>query len=817
MGKKREEYKPKRSPLEHQKRHYDANKRKKFYALFWEQGCVDADTEFLSQDGWKKISDYEEGDLVTQWYSMTGDVELVEPEAYIDLPSTGFYHFKHDRGLDQMVCGDHIMPTLTKQNKNIGSARAGSIAARLARSSTAIQFVPNQFYGSFGEGAEISDAELRVQVAVNADGSFPTGCRTNRCTVSLKKTRKIKRLRQLLSELPYDPGLYEREKGEYTLFSFNAPLRQKDFSGVFKELDKCQMMEVVDEIFHWDGNLESKTFYTRRESDADYIQLLFGYIGKRASKRADIREDGTDYRVRVYEQDSPLSTIRWNNITPIAPVEGERKYCFSVPSGYLLLRRNGNIFPTGNCGKSKGMIDDAGYLFCEGIIDFLVVVAPNGIHANWVIEELPKDMGVDYEAMIYYNGKGIKWERELMEFIDPKRKTDKLRVLTFPVEGFTSKKAKAVFSHVVKNFDVMCCIDESDKIGTHDAMRTKYLLDEAPRIKARRIGSGTPVDSKPLAAWSQMQFLSPKIFNQDFWSFRSRYAKMVDNTIEVGGKEIKQKFVVGYKNLKLMHDILAKHSDRVLKEDCVDLPDKIYKTIPLEMSAEQRKYYKQMEKAQAYIIEEYEDQVKSLDLSDPEDRKKLLDLKLVASKNSLDTMGKLSRITGGFVDKGTPVKGCPKLKWLKENADIISATGKLIIWARYRDELAAIKDALGDAAVVIHGGVQGDDREEAVRRFKEDDDCKFMVANTTTMGAGYTLTNACDMVYFSNDYSLRNRRQSEDRIHRISQTRSCTYYDLVLVGTLDVGVLEQLKKKRDVSDVVMGDPKTAWVDITSAK
>lgn len=447
-------------------------------------------------------------------------------------------------------------------------------------------------------------------------------------------------------------------------------------------------------------------------------------------------------------------------------------------------------------GKTKTLLDMAAYAYHKGVVDCLIVIAPNGVHANWVIEEIPKHLAIEnHIAITYYNGKGKKWEKNFVDIINEENHRDKLKVICFSVEGFSlAKKQKGALEYLLKTHKCYGIIDEADDIANPMAKRTKYLLKLSDQFKVRRIATGTPVDSKPLAAWAQMRFLSPNVFmGQDYFSFRARYSIMKDKVVKIGAREVIQKFPVAHRNLDKLGDIIRTVSDRVLKEDCMDLPEKVYKSIPIEMAPQQAKYYKEMLDRAFYVLAESDD--------------------LVYAKNALDMMGKLSRITGGFAEKGVEIKPNRKLNWVSDNIDKYTSTSDVIIWCRYRDEIEAVVKAIGSKrCAVVHGGVLDQDREDAIDRFKNDPDCDVLVTNRT-MSRGHTLVNASTNFYYSNDYSLRNRRQSEDRTHRKGQTLSCLYIDLVCVDTVDEKVLETLKLKKDVSDLVLGDPKKAWVQM----
>ena len=135
--------------------------------------------------------------------------------------------------------------------------------------------------------------------------------------------------------------------------------------------------------------------------------------------------------------------------------------------------------------------------------------------------------------------------------------------------------------------------------------------------------------------------------------------------------------------------------------------------------------------------------------------------------------------------------------------------GKAIIWATYREDLknivTALKKAYGDASTVeYHGGVDATLRQDNIAQFQDvKGPTRFFVGNAQTGGYGITLTAANTVIYYSNNYDLEKRLQSEDRAHRIGQTGSVTYVDLVAEKTIDEKIIKALKEKVDLANDVM--------------
>jgi SNF2 family DNA or RNA helicase len=134
----------------------------------------------------------------------------------------------------------------------------------------------------------------------------------------------------------------------------------------------------------------------------------------------------------------------------------------------------------------------------------------------------------------------------------------------------------------------------------------------------------------------------------------------------------------------------------------------------------------------------------------------------------------------------------------------------MIIWANYIHNIQEILKVLKkqypyDRAVSIYGAVSVADRDKAVDNFQNDKYTKFMVGNPATGGLGLNLTAANTVVYFSNSYDLTLREQSEDRAHRKGQTKSVTYIDLVMKGTIDEFIILALNKKKKMSAQTLGE------------
>ena len=170
---------------------------------------------------------------------------------------------------------------------------------------------------------------------------------------------------------------------------------------------------------------------------------------------------------------------------------------------------------------------------------------------------------------------------------------------------------------------------------------------------------------------------------------------------------------------------------------------------------------------------------------------------------------RLHQITCGHftADDGT-IKDL-KCDRLGELMDIVSnMEGKAVIWSHYTHDVVRIIEALkkkyGDNSVVDYYGATSDnERQQNIKKFQEDDNCRYFVGTTHTGGYGITLTAASNMIYYSNGYDLEKRQQSEARIDRIGQTKPMTYVDIICEDTIDDRIVKSLRKKVDIASTCL--------------
>lgn len=445
-------------------------------------------------------------------------------------------------------------------------------------------------------------------------------------------------------------------------------------------------------------------------------------------------------------------------------------------------------------GKTKVVLDNAAWLYNKGKIDMLVIVAwPNGVHRNWIDYELPADLPVAYEAA-FWNSKRTK--KKLAEYDAVHSSKGVLKVMSFNVEAFVSGNAQEEILRCLKHNRCMMVIDQSACIKNPSAKRTKFLIDEVSDLAPyKRILDGDPVAEGADELYSQFKFLDPWIIGHDTWTgFKSEYC--IEKSFGKGSA------VVGYKNFDQLRELIDPFCYRALAKDCLDLPPRIYKMWEFDMSPKEKRHFEELRKKDLTFFEgDLAANMDELDLD--EDLPDHLEESLALVKNM-----RLQQISSGWwpekdnfksIDK-TPSRLLALEQLLKAN------TGKALIFSRFRADLEAIQELLGDKAVSYHGGVSEDDRAIAKKRFQEDPDTLYFIGQPRNAGIGHTLTAAKHVIFYSNDPSLRLRAESEKRAHRKGLKDDLIIWDLVARDSLDYKTMNSLRKKRNVSNMILQDP-----------
>lgn len=463
------------------------------------------------------------------------------------------------------------------------------------------------------------------------------------------------------------------------------------------------------------------------------------------------------------------------------------------------------LLPEQGTGKSKILIDDFARLYEEGEINGVFIVAPNDVHLNWKYVEIPTHLADHIkkttEVMTWVRGFD-KYDTRVRYF----NNQEHLHILCMNVEALSTKRAKKEAYRFLQDRQCVFLIDESQYVSNEKAKRTKAViaLGSLPTVQYKRIATGTPAET-PLDYYSQFAFLDDRILEfTNYFSFKCHYAVLEKKWNFKAKKEYHA--IKSYRNQEELAERIAPYHYRILKKDCLDLPEKIYERAFVIMGGKQAALYELMkEKLRAEIV-------------DPETGEWCV----TSAKLAMTKLIRLQQITGGYVhadqggDKYIEVPdGNPKMEALDR---IINSThDKVIIWARFIHEGRAIteflrknyeRETMNYKEVKRLGKVA---RAQSIRDFQEKDAIRFFVVQQDAGGVGLTLHAASTVIYYSNLFSLRKRLQSEDRPHRIGQRNNVTYFDIEARGTIDGEIIQSLLDKRDLMRTILKDPPEKWL------
>jgi len=455
------------------------------------------------------------------------------------------------------------------------------------------------------------------------------------------------------------------------------------------------------------------------------------------------------------------------------------------------------LFMEMGTGKSKVLIDNLGILHQKKEINFALVIAPKGVYRNWVDKEIPEHMSDDIPHRV------IRWvaspnKTQQAEMRSVGQEFDGLTIFVMNVESFSSVKGRTAGEWMGRAFgrNGLIAIDESTTIKNHKAKRTKALMKIASAFKYKRLLTGSPVTKSPMDLYSQCEFLRPGLLGYDsYYAFQGRYAVMQRKTM--GSHAFQQ--IVGFRNLDELTLKIDQFSYRVLKQDCLDLPDKIYTVRYVGLTKQQRDMYNSIKQHALVMLDNGE---------------------LSTSPAVITQMLRLQQILSGHLktDDGDTIyfdsKRMDALKEILEEHD-----GKAIIWSRFRYDIRQITKMLNDTfgqgcAASYYGDTSDDERQRAIKDFQNSEHLKFFVGNPSTAGYGLTLTEADLVIYYANDFNLETRAQSEDRAHRIGQKNNVTYVDLISEGTIDERIVKSLQSKIDIGAKVLGEEAREWLKLT---
>lgn len=444
-------------------------------------------------------------------------------------------------------------------------------------------------------------------------------------------------------------------------------------------------------------------------------------------------------------------------------------------------------------GKTKATLDLACYRRQKGDIQAVLVIAPNGVHVNWVRRQLPQHMWetVPYVAHAWQASESHKPEHAASLERVLSCRGEALAVLAVNSESIIHDKPAKIIARFLRRHQGKCMlvVDESHDFRSPGSKRTKRARSLKRYCKVRRILTGTAVSNSPLAAYSQFELLDDHALGfENFADFEGHFAYYVQERTK-GGRSYER--LDHYRNLDDLQGRMARWASVVLREDVDDMPDLVMDertvTLPERLMDAYRTLVKEM-------ILELEDggEVEAVDGG----------ARLV----------KLQQMLGGFVvDVDGQVRELvadednPRLQAMLD--EVRSSDRKVIVWCKYREDIRRVVRALakeGIRCVEYHGAVHSQaKRQQAIDAFNGDPGVRVFVGQPKAGGQGLDLSAADLILWYSHTFDLIERDQANERATQIGG-KTVTIKDFVTPGTVDEYILSNLSEKRSVSESLAG-------------
>ena len=448
-------------------------------------------------------------------------------------------------------------------------------------------------------------------------------------------------------------------------------------------------------------------------------------------------------------------------------------------------------------GKTKPVIDSTASLYLDGKVDALLVIAPNGVHRNWVSDEIPLHMPTAVLAKtrchVWYSTTTKRHAREFEATLAH----DGLAVLVMSYNAVWTDRGKVAWKKFLQQRKCMYVLDESQRIKNPNAKWAKRILGSIGAAEYRRVLTGTPVDNSPFDVYNQLRFLDPKVLHQygikNFGAFKQYFGIWETWNTENGSFPK----CIAFRNLETLYKELHRLGHRLTKDDAgLDLPPKTYSKQYVDLTTNQRRIYKTLK-------EEMEIEMACGHV--------------LSAPLAIVRLLRFQQIICGYLPKSDDDDeiidipgGNPRLSLLAEIcADL---PHKAIIWARFRRDIDLICEhpTFRGRCVRVDGKVTGEARGKALDEFQKGD-TQFLIGNPAAIGTGVTLHAARTVIYYSNSFKLSDRLQSEDRAHRIGQEHPVHYIDLIAHGTVDTRIVESLRLKVSIASLITGDVLKEWI------
>ena len=443
-------------------------------------------------------------------------------------------------------------------------------------------------------------------------------------------------------------------------------------------------------------------------------------------------------------------------------------------------------------GKTKIILDLAGELFLRGEIDAVLIVAPIGVHREWVEIDAPATLALPFDK--YISGDS---EADNIDYSSPN-----LILLAMSVNTMSRNKGPTLAKEFLTNRNVLFVIDESTCLKNPSTKLFEHIMELADLAIYKRILAGNPYPEGFFDIWGQAKFLDEDIFDEKFTDFKQRYGILETSYIKRKGqlKSIKR-FKPNPAWLPHLKKRVNQWASFVGKE-VLGLPEKMPpRTLIFKQTEKQLKLAKAIKTTR---LDQHEAEIQNVFGQNV----------VIKTDSAMARLVRLQEINAGYIrDIEGKVWGLetPKQEILRSLVKEIvrnDPEDQIVIFCKLKPDVGQIETVLGDLNLargkdygLYVGGVHDKTREKTKHNFVAGK-LKILVVSLGTGSRGLNLQVANHAIFFSNSYSANQREQAEDRIHRPGQKSPCYYYDIIAQDTIDEIILEALRDKISLSQVM---------------
>jgi len=446
------------------------------------------------------------------------------------------------------------------------------------------------------------------------------------------------------------------------------------------------------------------------------------------------------------------------------------------------LNGSGGLLMEMGTGKTKVVIDWAGIGFYNDNVRRVLIIAPLSVLGVWP-RQIRQHSGAP-TRIFRLEGSTSSRATAIRRIQRDPHSNEYVTYLIINYEGTwrSPVRGPSIEELLIRWKPDIVVFDESHRLKSPSSKQSRSAFRIGQAARMRMLLTGTAITKSPLDIFGQFRAMKPEIFGTNWFHFKFTYGIW-------GGFGRYQ--LRGYRNLKQLVTKVRENSYRIKKEQCLDLPPKLFETVPITLPDRIQGIYKKM--AEEMIVE----------IEDTHATAAIVLVKLL----------RLSQITSGFikdVEGQIRILDSSKLNTCMDLVDdLLEEDHKVVIFVRFRLDIDRIAQKLGERKIdyaILSGSVPSRDRDSLVERFHEDSSLKVFISQIQAGSLGIDLTPADVCIFYSLDYNAGNYWQAQDRLHRIGQTRKVTYYHLVAPRTIDSVVLKVLKEKGSIAEAVLHNP-----------